>query len=79
VWSDKVVKYKSMLVEGMCYEIRNTSICKKNYEFKQTSHEYILFFKNMFSVKSIDDSTVPFYAFKFTSFDEIFNAKNEDL
>lgn len=36
------------------------------------------FFKNMTTVKSIDDSIVSFYAFKFTSYDKKFKAKNED-
>lgn len=49
-----------------------------NYELKQTSHEYILIFKNMTIVKSVDDLIVPFHAFKFTSYDESFNVKNED-
>ena len=29
-------------------------------------------------MEPIDDSVVPFYAFKFTSYDEIFKVKNED-
>ena len=32
----------------------------------------------MITVKLVDDSIVPFYAFKFTSYDKKFNAKNED-
>jgi len=43
-----------------------------------TSHEYRLFLKNMTVMKSDDDSTVHFYAFKFTSYDKNFKAKNED-
>jgi len=78
VWREKVTKYQSMLVQRMCYEITNTSISKKNYEFKQTCHEYILFFKNMITVKSVDDSIVHFYAFKFTLYDKILKVKNED-
>jgi hypothetical protein len=33
----------------------------------------------MATVKSVDDSVVHFYAFKFTSYDEIFKVKNEDM
>jgi hypothetical protein len=78
VWSDKVAKYQSMLVEGMCYEITNISVSKNNYKFKPTCHDYRLFFKDMTTVEPVDDSIVPFYAFKFTSYDKIFKARNED-
>jgi hypothetical protein len=76
VWSDNVAKYQSMLIERIYYEITNISITENNHKFKPTYYECRTFLKNIIIVKPIDDSTIPFYVFKFILYNDIFKAKN---
>jgi hypothetical protein len=49
----------------MLWDKKKISIVK-NYKYKATSHEYSLSFKNIITMKMNDNSSVTFYACKYS-------------
>ena len=71
---DQVEKFKILLREGTCYEIRNLTIDLNNYIYKAINHQYRSYFKSTTSLKSIVDSSISFYEFIFATYIDIFEA-----